>query len=224
MLRTRPSVSLWLTHPVNGLTLLLIGWVAWPYVGANTSGIKDHPGLFFPLGMLAMPVIAFLWARPTRLTLTHEALIVSSPLRQDRTLRIEDITTVSAGYMPKAGPRIWVTGGQPRQDVEIEPGSFEIDLLLRRLGHRLAQLDKTKVIADEKTRRVLGIPGGGLRDPWTPKRDHPPCPICGHPAYEHANSPVPAAVKGACAECVYDRKKTPRRERAEPCRRQFGSW
>ncbi|MGO4604476.1 hypothetical protein [Terrabacter sp. 2YAF2] len=125
--------------------------------------------------------------------------------------------------MPKAGVRVAISG-TPRFQVGLAPGPFEEDLLLRRLGRRLEQLDMTRVIADEKTRRVLGIPGGGLRDPWTPPRDHLPCPSCGHPDYEHGGSPVPAAVKGACAECVYSRMGTPRREQREPCKRQFGSW
>lgn len=223
MSRPCPSVSFWLTHPLNGLSLVLIGWVAWPLFGASTDGLKDHPGLFFPLGMLAVPVVAFLWARPTRLTLTGDILTVSSLLRQDETLLITDITSIDAGYLPKAGPRVWITGPS-RRSLEIDPGSFEAALLLRRLGCRLEQLDRTRVIADEKTRRTLGIPGGGLRDPWTPHQDHPPCPRCGHPAFEHADSPVRAAVKGACAECVYARMTSPRRGRRDPCRHRFGTW
>lgn len=221
--RTRPNVSFWLTHPLNGLSLVLIGWVAWPLIGASTDGLKDLPGIFFTLGMLAVPIVAFLWAWPTRLTLTEEALTVSRLLRRDETMLIRDIRTISAGYMPKAGPRVWITG-PPRSAVELPPGSFEADLLLRRLGRRLEQLDKTRVIADEKTRRVLGIPGGGLRDPWTPHRDHLPCPNCDHADYEHPGSPVPAAVKGACAECLFAQKRMPRRDRRNPCRRQYGSW
>jgi hypothetical protein len=173
--------------------------------------------------MLAIPVFAFLWSWPTRLTLTDEELVVSRWLRPDKTLPIDEITTVSTGYLPNAGPRVWVTSS-PGHGIEIPPGSFDANLLLRRLGHRIEQLGKERVIAGEKTRRVLGIPGGGLRDPWSPHRDHLPCPDCDHPDYEHSGSPVPAAVKGACAECLYAQKRSGRRDRRDPCRRAYGSW
>ncbi|MGO4604477.1 hypothetical protein [Terrabacter sp. 2YAF2] len=63
-LGTRPSVSVWLTHPLNGLTLALIGWVAWPLVATSTDGLRDLPDVILSLGMLAVPVVAFLWSGP----------------------------------------------------------------------------------------------------------------------------------------------------------------
>ena len=220
---TRPKVSLWLTHPLNGLPLLLIGWVAWPFIVLSTDGLKDHSDLFLALGMFGMPLFALLWSWPEKLTLEDDALRISRPMRADQILPVSEITSIEAHYMPRVGPRVGISG-RLNQQLDIPPGSLEAGVLLRRLGRRVEQLDMTRVIATERTRRLLGIPGGGRRDPWTPTQDHPPCPACGDPALEHPGSPVPAAVKGACAECVYYRKTSRHRARPALCTREFGSW
>lgn len=56
------------------------------------------------------------------------------------------------------------------QGFDLQLGATDVNLLFERLGPVLVDLGiDRRVIADEKTRRWLGLAGGGLRDPWTPK-------------------------------------------------------
>lgn len=78
-----------------------------------------------------------------------------------------ELTTVFGFYKYHVGDCIELAGRN--RGFELQLGSTDVDNLLKHVGPLLVALGTDrKVIADEKTRRWLGLAGGGLRDPWVP--------------------------------------------------------
>lgn len=198
--------------------------VVWLIVVYTADWMVAYEGHYLAAGIVIVPCFAWLWSWPERLTFDGDHFIRRRPLRRDQVLAIREITRVEGGYKFHVGPRVYIMGGEHWPTTELVPGPEDHKLMLRRLGRRLVELDMARVIVNEDTRRAVGIPGGGLRDPWTPKRTIPDCPSCGHDWREHPGSGVDAAVDGACGECVYELRKESRRNRASACRRKAGSW
>ena len=86
---------------------------------------------------------------------------------KSQSIPLADLTQVSGYFRNNAGDFIALQSREEGFDLQL--GTPDVDQLLARLGPLLVELgiDRT-VIADEKTRRWLGLPGGGLRDPWQP--------------------------------------------------------
>ena len=220
----RRDVSVWLQHPLGTVTTATFAGGVWVVIVFTTDWMASHQGLYLAAGLAIAPAFAWLWNWPERLTFDGDRFIRARPLRQDQVLPIREISGVEGGYEVKVGPKVYVMGSDPRQTVALWLGSDDHKLMLRRLGRRLEELDMTRVITNEDTRRAVGIPGGGLRDPWTPKRTIEDCPSCGHDWREHAASGVDAAIDGACGECVYELRGKSRRDRASACRCLAASW
>lgn len=217
-------MSVWLQHPMNTATTAVFVGVVWLFVVYNTDWMMRHEALSLTAGAILVPGFAWVWNWPQRLTFDGDRLVRTPLLRTSRVLPVRDISAVEAFYGYRVGPKVSIRGADQLQEVEVTPGPNDQSLLLRRLGRRLEQLEMTKVITDEKTRRALGIPGGGLRDPWAPQQETSDCPDCGHDWREHPGSPIDAAVKGRCGERVVELQARPRRIRRSACIRQAGSW
>lgn len=217
-------MSLWLVRPMSFVTTALVGSVAWLLVLENTDWMASRDGVFGPIGLAGVVALTWTMNWPQRLTFDGDRFVRKAWLRPPIVLPVKDITDIEGYYMPKVGPKVLIRGRDPHLALDLALGPSDEKLLLRRLGRRLEQLKLTKVIADEKTRRALGIPGGGLRDPWRSEREVQDCPTCGHDWREHPGGPVDAAIKGKCAECVYEMRHRPRREQADSCTRLAGSW
>lgn len=85
------------------------------------------------------------------------------------TMLLTSIASVSGYYEPRVGDFISIE--TRTQGFSLQLGGDGVDDLLAALGPRLVDLGlDRKVIQDEKTRRWLGLPDGGLRDPWRPPR------------------------------------------------------
>jgi hypothetical protein len=118
-------------------------------------------------GWLVVGVVAWLLYAPAKYTLTASA-IERSCRGHNESIPLGDLTEVYGYYRPQAGDFIVVNSRDRCFDLKL--GGQDVDQLLERIGPLLVVLGTDrKVIADEKTRRWLGLPGGGLRDPWTPK-------------------------------------------------------
>ena len=217
-------MSIWLVRPSSFVTTAVVGCVVWLLVLENTDWMARHDAILGPIGLIAVLALTWMMNWPQRLTFDGDRFVRRAWFRPALVLPVRDITAVAGYYMVKVGPKIAIGGRDPRLALDLTPGPAEEKLMLRRLGRRLEQLDMTKVIADEGTRRALGLPDGGLRDPWTPERHVPPCPACGHDWREHPGAPTDASTKGKCAECVYEAKHGPRRERVTICSAKAGSW
>jgi hypothetical protein len=191
--------------------------VVWLFALYNTDWMVRHEALSLLAGAVLVPTFAWMWNWPQRLTFDGDRLVRTPLLRPSQVLRVREISAVEGYYRFHVGPKVSIRGADHLQEVELNPGPNDQKLLLRRLGRRLEQLEMTTVIKDEKTRRVVGIPGGGLRDPWAPRQEISDCPECGHDWREHPGSPIDAAAKGRCGECVVELQSRPRRLRGSAC-------
>ncbi|EAQ00461.1 hypothetical protein JNB_09819 [Janibacter sp. HTCC2649] len=80
------------------------------------------------------------------------------------TLPVASITTVY-GHYDHAGDVLSISGETVGFSLQL--GTDDVSGLLAALGPLLVELGRDqKVIEDERARRWLGLPGGGLRDPW----------------------------------------------------------
>lgn len=165
--------SVWSSHPANTAFLIVLGWAMWLFLVVNTDWMARSSGVSLAFGAVLVVVVVWVLEGPERLTFDGHVLRRVRPARQDQSLLLGDITIVEFGYKFKVGPRVFITGGTPRLSFEVDPEDRDGQVLLEALGERLEDLDMTKVIADEATRRALGIPGGGMRDPWTPNDKKP---------------------------------------------------
>lgn len=117
-------------------------------------------------GWLVIGAVAWLLEAPARYTLTSAAIERSCRGRSE-VIPLVELTTVFGFQKYHVGDCIELAGRD--LGFELNLGSADVDKLLKRVGPLLVTLGTDrKVIADEKTRRWLGLAGGGLRDPWTP--------------------------------------------------------
>jgi len=116
-------------------------------------------------GWLVIGAVAWLLEAPAKYTLTSSAIERSSRGRSEA-IPLVELTTVFGFQKYHVGDCIELAGRN--RSFELQLGSADVDNLLKRVGPILVTLgsDRT-VIADESTRRRLGLAGGGLRDPWT---------------------------------------------------------
>lgn len=137
------SLVIW-ALPLPGwwtLVALAVGWVAVALVGSRLYAAAEY-------------------------VLSAESLTRRSRGRSE-TIPLGDITSVSGYFEPRVGDFIAIQGKAGGFNLQL---GGEINGLLEVLGPRLVDLGRDRqVIRDEKARRWLGLPGGGLRDPWTPK-------------------------------------------------------
>jgi len=118
-------------------------------------------------GGLVVGVVAWLLYPPAKYTLTASAIERSCKGRNE-SIPLGDLTEVYGYYRNQVGDFIVLKSRDGGFDLKL--GRQDVDQLLERIGPLLVDLGTDrKVIADEKTRRWFGLPGGGLRDPWTPK-------------------------------------------------------
>lgn len=117
-------------------------------------------------GWAVVGAAAWFMYAPAKYTL-DESSLVRTCRRKRETIPLAEITHVSGHYQVHVGDAISVMSRDHGFTFLLRrPGVNE---LLEHLGPLLAQrgIDR-RVIAEEKTRRWLGLPDGGRRDPWTP--------------------------------------------------------
>ena len=118
-------------------------------------------------GWLVVGVVAWLLYAPAKYTLTASAIERSCRGRNE-SIPVGDLTEIQGYYRYQAGDFMVVSSRDRCFDLKL--GRPDVDQLPERIGPLLVVLGTDrKVIADEKTRRWLGLSGGGLRDPWAPK-------------------------------------------------------
>ena len=116
-------------------------------------------------GSVAVKVIGSRLYASAQYVLTSESITRTSRGRAE-SIALADLTRVSGYFRAKLGDLVSIQGGGKAFDLQL--GAPDVTLLLERLGPLLVDLGiDRRVVADEKTRRWLGLSGGGLRDPWT---------------------------------------------------------
>jgi len=174
-MRLDPDVhSAWLRHPSNTAFVTVLGWTLWAFVLENTPWLARWDAVLIWVGAAAVVAAAWLLEGPERATFDGDELRRVRPWRKDEVLPVTEINDVGLTYVVKVGWRLFVGGAPPRVAFVIDPDARDVRPMLEALGERLEVLGLTKVVADEKTRRALGVPGGGMRDPWTPSDRRPP--------------------------------------------------
>lgn len=117
-------------------------------------------------GWLVIAAVAWLLYAPAKYTLTSSAIERSCRGRSEM-IPLVEVTKVFGFHQYHVGDCIELAARN--RGFELQLGSADVDNLLKHVGPLLVTLGTDrKVIADEKTRRRLGLAGGGLRDPWTP--------------------------------------------------------
>lgn len=119
-------------------------------------------------GWLVFGAGAWLLYAPAKYTLTPSGIERSCRGRKEF-IPLLDLTKVFTFYKYNVGDCVELAAGD--RGLELQIGSPEVDKLLKHVGPLLVDLGTDrKVIADETTRRRLGLADGGLRDPWTPSK------------------------------------------------------
>lgn len=162
------EMSVWDPEPGNTLLLGLLGGGVWSGLVLLVDALRGWWSLAALLpGYAVILALCLFVTVPIQYTLTNTEL-VSRRRGKVEELPLAKITDIAGGYLPDVGPQIYVygpSGGFATLNI----GSPANTAFLHRLGLRMVDMGRDRaVIEDEKTRRALGLPGGGLRDPWTP--------------------------------------------------------
>ena len=137
-----------------GVFVFLSGFPLWARVGLLLAGWAGIGAVFRVISAAAV------------YTLTTSELSRRSR-GQVETLPLSELKRVEGYYKVRVGPCMAIQGRQGVGfELNINPGTTP---LFHELGRLLVAAGQDRaVIADERTRRALGIAGGGLRDPWQP--------------------------------------------------------
>lgn len=153
-----PKGAQWVPMAIYGGIMSLVVW------GLPVPGWWNV--LALAIGWLAVAVVGSRLYAPTEYVLSADSLTRHSR-RGSETIELSAITSIYGYYEARVGDFIAVQSRTVGFDLQL---GGEIDALLEALGARLVELERDReVIGDEKTRRWLGLSGGGLRDPWSPK-------------------------------------------------------
>ena len=117
-------------------------------------------------GWVVVAAGAWFMYAPAKYTLSQSSLARTCRGKTE-TIPLVEVIQVFGHYQIHVGDAVTVTSRD--RGFTFLLGHPGVDHLLERLGPLLVQsgIDKG-VIADEKTRRWLGLPDGGRRNPWTP--------------------------------------------------------
>lgn len=150
-----PKGAMWFPMAIYGGIVTLVV-VALPLPGWWTAAA-------LVAGWVAVALVGSRLYAAVEYTLTGDSL-TRRRRGKEETIPLKSITSVYGYYEPRVGDFLSI---QSRTDgFNLQLGG-EVDELLKSLGPRLVELRRDReVIKDEKARRWLGLPGGGLRDPW----------------------------------------------------------
>ena len=139
------------------------GIVTLVVLGLPIPGWWNAPALL--AGWAAVVLVGSRLYAPAEYVLTADSLTRRCRGRS-ATIALTSLTSVHGYHQPRVGDFIAIQDGTDGFSLQL--GGEGVNALLEVLGQRLLQLGLDRaVIDDEKTRRRLGLPDGGLRDPWT---------------------------------------------------------